>query len=138
MEIVEKAPERSLGDLFGALTEDLKSLVQQEARLAKVEVGSKLMLAAQNLGLLALGTGVFYAGFLVGLLGVVTYLASTGVALWQAGALVAIVALCVGGGLALAGLSDLRSMSMRPEQTITTLKEDAKWLKDQVGKSQTN
>ncbi len=135
MEVAEKAPERSLGDLFGALTEDLKSLVQQEARLAKVEIGAKLMEVTQHLGMLALGTGIFYAGFLAALYGVVAYIASTGVAVWQAGALVSIVTLCVGGGLAVAGLGALKNMSMRPEQTITTLKEDAKWLKEQAGKS---
>lgn len=135
MEIAEKAPERSLGDLFGALTEDLKSLVQQEARLAKVEIQAKLMLLAQNLGLLVVGAGIFYAGFLVALMAATAYLISTGIAAWQAGATVGTVALCVGGGLAVAGLGALKHMSVRPEQTITTLKEDAKWLKEQAGRS---
>ena len=129
MEIVEKAPERSLSELFGALTDDLKTLVKQEARLAKVEISDTASQLGKNLGMLALGTSVLYAGFLVALFVAIAFLSSKGVALWQAGGLVAVLTLGVGGGLALAGMGALKNMSVTPEQTITTLKEDAKWLK---------
>lgn len=135
MEVAEKPPEKTLGELFGALTDDLKNLVQQEARLARVEVQAKLLLLTQNLGMLAIGAGVLYAGFLVALFGAVAYLNSAGVPAWQGGALIALLALGVGGGLAVAGLGALKNMSLVPGQTITTLKEDAKWLKEQTGRS---
>lgn len=136
MEVTERPAETSLGQLFGTLTEDLKHLVQQEARLAKVELTQKLILVATNLSMLILGTGVLYAGLLVALFTATTYLARAAtMEVWQSGAIVALVTVILGAILASMGISSLKNMSLKPEQTVITLKEDAKWLKDQAGKS---
>ena len=129
-------PERSLGELFGALTDDLKHLVQQEARLAKAEMNVKLALIAKNLGLLAVGAGVLYGGFLLALFALTALLVQMAMLqAWQAAAAVSIGALVLGGATTAAGVSALKNLSLKPEQTITTLKEDAKWLKQQAGKT---
>jgi hypothetical protein len=131
--VTEHRPERSLGELFGDLTGDLKHLVQQEVRLGKVEIGQKLGAALKDVAVMMTGAGVFYAGFLAlvgGPIGLLSHLAE--LPWWQSSLIWAAVGLVAGGALISVGLSALKNQSLKPEQTVTTLKEDAKWLKDQV------
>ena len=56
--------ERSLGELFGDLIQELTTLVRQEIALARTELGQKAAQVGRNVGFLALGGAVAYAGFL--------------------------------------------------------------------------
>ncbi len=68
---MQRKEERSLGDLFSELTQDLSTLVRQEVMLAKTELRQKASEAGKDVGLLAAGGAIAYAGFLVILAGVV-------------------------------------------------------------------
>src|SRR5438270_13372244 len=58
------AEDRSIGELFSDLTRDLSTLVRQEVDLAKTEMSHKATAVGRDIGFLAAGAAVAYAGFL--------------------------------------------------------------------------
>jgi hypothetical protein len=127
-----RGEERSLGELFGDLARDTGTLVRQEVELAKTEMTQKASPAARDIGLLAAGGLVAYAGFLGILAAIVLGLVAAGLDAWLAALLVGAVVAAVGALLVQRGLSALKREELAPRQTVETLKEDAQWAKDQV------
>jgi len=124
-------PERSLGELFGDLTKETSTLVRQEVELAKVELTQKANEVGKDIGFLAVGGAVAYAGLLAILAAIIILLATIGLPWWLAAALVGLVVAGIGYFLVQRGLTALRRTNMAPRQTIQTLKEDAEWIKEQ-------
>lgn len=126
------SPDQELGPLFSQLAQDSTALIKQEIALAKAEVketigqtvnGSvKLAVAA---ALAAVG-GLVLTAFLVLLLG--DLLGNY----WLAALIVGVVFAAIGGVLAMAGLRRFREMTVAPEQTIESLKEDRDWAQAEV------
>ena len=127
-----RGEERSLGELFGDLARDTGTLVRQEVELAKTEMTQKASRAARDIGVLAAGGLVAYAGFLAILAAIVLGLVAAGLDAWLAALLVGAVVAAVGALLVQRGLSALKREELAPRQTVETLKEDAQWAKDQV------
>jgi Putative Actinobacterial Holin-X, holin superfamily III len=123
--------ERSLGDLFSQLTHDLSTLLRQEVMLAKTELSQKASKAGKDVGFLAVGGALAYAGFLVILAGVVLAL---GLVLpwWASALIVGVVVAAIGYFLIRKGQTALKQADLTPKQTIETLKEDQQWAKEQV------
>jgi Flp pilus assembly protein TadB len=123
--------ERSFGDLFRQLTQDLSTLMRQEVMLAKTELSQKASEAGKDVGLLAAGGAIAYAGFLVILAGVVLAL---GLVLpwWASALIVGVVVAAIGYFLIRKGQTALKQADLTPKQTIETLKEDQQWVKEQV------
>jgi len=124
--------ERSLGDLFGDLTRDMGVLVRQEVELAKTEMTQKASQAGKNIGSMAIGGAVAYAGFLAILAAVIIGLGSLGIPWWLSALVVGLVVAGVGYFLIQKGLGALKNESLAPRQTMETLKEDAQWAKEQT------
>jgi hypothetical protein len=123
--------ERSLGDLFSELMSETSTLIRQEVALAQVEITDKATKAGKNVGYLVVGGAVGYAALLVLLAAGVAVLANF-VPLWLSALIVAAV---VGGAayiLINSALAELRKTDLAPHKTVESIKEDAKWLKDQV------
>lgn len=125
--------DASLGELFRRLTSDTTELLRAEVDLAKAEVretGARLAADAARIGVAA---GVALAGalaltafFVIGL----------GVALggryWLSSLLVGVIAVGVGYAMIQSALRDIRERSLKPEQTLETLRENAQWAKDEA------
>jgi len=122
----------SLGELFAALLKDTSTLVRQEITLAKAELGEKISTIGRNVGLLAAGGAVAYAGLLALLAAVISLLAHSGMAWWAASLLVGVVVTAVGGLLVSKGLNALKHEDLAPRQTLETLREDTQWIKDRA------
>jgi len=122
----------SLGELFAALLKDTTTLVRQEVSLAKAELGEKAATVGRNVGLLAAGGAVAYAGLLAVLAAIISLLANAGMSWWAASLLVGMVVAAVGGILVNKGLSALRHEDLAPRQTLETLREDTQWIKDRA------
>lgn len=123
--------ERSLGDLFSELAAETGTLVRQEVALAQVEITTKATRVGKNVGFLAVGGAVAYAGLLAILAGVVLGL-SYFMPAWIAAMLVGLV---VGGAaffVISSALEELKNTNLKPEETVESIKEDAQWLKNQV------
>jgi hypothetical protein len=123
--------DRSLGELFSELAQETSTLVRQEVDLAKTEIGQKASRVGKDVGFLAAGGAVAYAGLLAILAAVVVVL-DTFLPLWLAALLVGLVVAAVGYFLVKKGLDALKSEDVAPRQTIETLKEDGQWIKDQT------
>ena len=122
---------RSLGELFSELAQETSTLVRQEVDLAKVEMGQKASRVGKDVGFLAAGGVVAYAGLLAILAAVIVVL-DTFLPLWLAALLVGLVVVAVGYFLIKKGLDALKKEDLAPRQTMETLKEDGQWIKDQT------
>jgi L-lactate permease len=124
--------DRSLGDLFGDLARETGDLVRKEVALARAEMTQKAGRAARDIGFLAVGGLVLYAGVLAIVAAIIIALASIGVPAWLSALLVGVVIAGVGAALIQNGLKALKREDLAPKQTIEQIKEDAEWVKEQV------
>jgi hypothetical protein len=125
----ETRDERSLGELFADLARESSTLIRQEVELAKTELSQKAAHAGKDIGFLAVGGLILYAGFLVVLAGIVIGLDRAGLPGWAAAMLVGAVVLGVGYGLVHKGLAELRRGDLAPKRTIESIKEDARAIR---------
>lgn len=123
--------DRSLGELFADLSRDTSALVRQEVALAKAEISEKASSVGKNVGFLAAGGAVAYAGFLAILAGIVFLLGEI-IPLWLSALLVGAIVAGVGYFLVQKGLEALKHQDLVPRQTMQTIKEDQQWVKDQT------
>ncbi len=121
----------SLGELFTELTQETTTLVRQEVQLAKTEMTQKASAVGKDVGFLAAGGAVLYAGLLALIATVIIVLAYV-MPWWLSALIVSIVVLAIGAFLVRRGLDNLKQTSLAPTQTLQTLKEDATWTKDQI------
>lgn len=124
--------DRSLGELFSELSRETSTLVRQEVDLAKTELTHKAGEIGKDVGFLAAGALVAYAGFLTFIAMLVIALIQLGVTAWVSALIVGVIVLAAGGLLVRTGLAALRTEGMVPKQTIETLQEDAQWAKSQT------
>ena len=128
---VAPAPENATtGQLIGQLTEQISSLVRNEARLAQAEVTQK----AKRLGV---GAGLFGGAGLVAFFGLAVLIATAVLALalvlpaWLAALIVAVVLFAVAGVLALVGKKDVdKGTPPVPSEAIASTKADIATVKE--------
>ena len=124
--------DRSLGELFADLARETGDLVRKEVSLAKVEMTQKASKVGKDVGFLAVGGLVLYAGLLAIIAALIIGLASLGLPAWISALIVGLVVAGVGYFLVQKGLSALKREDLAPTQTIQSIKEDAEWVKEQV------
>jgi uncharacterized membrane protein len=125
--------ERSIGELFGQLTQDMTLLVRQEIQLARTEMSEKISRVTANL--LSVGAGGFVAYLgglaLVGaLILAIRDLANISLA-WSALIVGAVLAI-IGYVMLQRGLKELKRVDIAPRRTVETLKDDVQWAKEQT------
>jgi hypothetical protein len=123
--------ERSLGELFSELTREISTLTRQEVALAKTELSAKIGGVGRDLGLVAAGGAVAYAGFLI-LLAFVVLLLGTVMSLWLAALIVGVIVTAIGGWLVWKYWTAFTKVNPTPTETMQTLKEDGRWIKENV------
>jgi hypothetical protein len=120
-------PDESLGELVSHLTTDLSKLTRQELALAKAELQAEAKKAGKGAGMLG---GAALAGWMLALFVSLTAmwaLADVMHVAWAA-LIVAAVWAVVGAILLAVGRKAMREVNPKPDQTVDSLKEDAKWL----------
>jgi hypothetical protein len=124
--------KRTLGEMFAELTQEARTLIQQEIHLARTELTEKMNGMRRSAVLMVGGGLVLWAGVLALVATIVLALIEAGLPAWASALVVAV--LFAGGGYLLvrAGISALQPQSLAPRQTIDTLKENAQWLKSQA------
>jgi putative superfamily III holin-X len=128
---VQIKEEKSIGELFGELANETSILIRQEVALAQTEMTAKLTTAGKNAGMVAAGGAVGFGAFLTLLAAVVAGLSYL-MPIWLSAMIVAIVVGAVAFYMISSSLAALKHTSLAPSETVTTLKEDAQWLKRQV------
>ena len=121
-----------VSDLVKQLTDQTKTLVKQEMRLAQVELQEK----GKKLGI---GAGMFGAGGLVAFFGAATLIAaivlliSTALAAWLSALIVALLLLALAAVAALKGKKEIeKATPPMPEQAVDTVKEDVQHVKEKA------
>jgi uncharacterized membrane protein YqjE len=120
--------DESVGELVSQLTTDLGELTRQELALAKAELQAEAKKAGKGAGMLG---GAAFAGWMVAIFLSFTVMWALDEAMdliWAA-LIVAVVWAVVAAVLAMKGRKELQEVNPKPDQTVESLKEDAKWLK---------
>ena len=125
--------ERSIGELFGQLTQDMTLLVRQEVQLARTEMTEKISKVTTNLVSVGAGGFVAYLGglaLMAALILAIRDLANISLA-WSA--------LIVGGILAIVGyvmlqrgMKELKGAELAPRRTVENIKDDVQSIKEDV------
>jgi len=128
----QSSNDRSLGELFAELSRQTSTLIRQEVALAKTEMSGKASKVGKDVGSLAVGGAVAYAGFLA-IVAAVIFLLAEVLPLWLSAFVVGLVVAAVGYMLIQRGLTSLKQEDLAPRRTIETLRDDAEWAKEQAG-----
>jgi len=124
--------DRSIGELFGQLSQDMTLLVRQELQLARAEMSDKISKLTTNVISVAAGGFVAYLGGLALVAALILAIRDL------ANISLAVSALIVGAVLAIAGyvmlqkgLKELKRVDLSPRRTVESLKDDVQWAKEQ-------
>lgn len=123
--------ERSVGELFSELANETTTLIKQEIALAQAELTQKATKIGKNVGYLAAGGAVAYLALQAVIVAIIVGLAYF-IPLWLSALIVGVVIGIVAAILISSALKNLKNVNPMPEKTVETLKEDAKWLKEQI------
>ena len=126
-----KQPDKSLGDLFGDLSQEFGELVRTQTELAKTEIREQTDKAKKAAG--AFG-GAAVAGYMALLL--LSFAAAWGLSeIVPEGVAFLIIGLVYGavaGVLFLRGRQRVREFSVVPEETVQSVKEDVQWARQKI------
>lgn len=127
--------DRSLGQILRDLREETTQLLRQEVDLAKTEMSEKMSRLGSNMGSVATGGAVLFAGALVllaaltlGLIALFSQFMDRDVAMWLAPLLVGGILAGVGYSMVKKALHALKQEGIAPQRTTQSLKENKEWL----------
>ena len=132
MNETRRMDEPPLGELFGDLVNETTTLVRNELALAKVELTQKATKVSRNIGSLIVGGAVAYAALLAVCAAVILLLARW-LPAWLSALIVGVIVGVISWMLISKAISALRNMELKPQETVESLKEDAQWIKEQIG-----
>jgi len=123
--------DSALGDILKDLFRNGLDLIRGEVRLAAAEMSWKFSKQRKITQLVAIGASVAYAGFLSILAALVIALSAVMPAAWAA-LVVGVAAILTGTIVLLVAMKNRGKEDFIPRRTIDTLKEDAKWMRNQT------
>jgi Putative Actinobacterial Holin-X, holin superfamily III len=132
--------QSSIVDLLKNLRDDTTNLVRDEISLAKTEITEKISSASRNIGYLAAGALVAYAGLVLFLQGVGflirQLLIGAGMneasATWLGFIIVGVIVCGIGAALVVKALETLKKERLTPTKTAETLKQDTEWVQRKI------
>jgi hypothetical protein len=123
--------DRSINEIIEALRPQLQELVNKQVEMARTELTPVAKEGGIATGLLVVG-GAFLLVFLIFFFLTGMYIMERlGLPLWVAAGIDTVILLGIGGGLAGAGASRLRTLDPKPHRTIAAFQENIEWLKGQ-------
>lgn len=125
-------PERSVGELFSDLSQQLSTLFRQEVLLARTELADRTKHLMRDVAIIGAGAALAWTALTVFAAMLVLALIDADVRPWLA-ALIVTVALAVIGSLtAMSGLRAMRRRTVTPVATMDSVKETAQWIKKET------
>ncbi|HEX6231399.1 MAG TPA: phage holin family protein [Actinomycetota bacterium] len=124
---------RPLGALFASTLESARTLARKHVELARIEMTEAMATRAKGAGMMAAAAvfGLFGLGFVAASGSSVLDLV---LPTWAAQLIVAGVFVLLAGVLVLVGRGAMREGPTAPVRTQETLKEDARWAKQQLAR----
>ncbi|MEJ7900740.1 MAG: phage holin family protein [Thermomicrobiales bacterium] len=99
--------------------------------LAKTELKEDVSILGKAAGSLVAAALIGLVGFIFLMLAV-TYLINTQLEMWLSAGIVAIALLLIAAILGMSGKKAMSAASLKPEETIDSLKEDQEWANRQI------
>jgi Putative Actinobacterial Holin-X, holin superfamily III len=128
-----KQQERSIGELFGQLSQDMTLLLRQEVQLARTEMSEKLSRFTTNVLSVATGGLVAYMGawaLVAALILALHELAD--ISPWISALIVGAVLAVAGYAMLKRGLAELKRVDLAPRRTVENIKDDVEAIKNDV------
>jgi len=130
----------SIAELFKDLREEGTLLLREEIALAKKEVSEKVSNTARNLTYIVAGGLVGYCGVIFLLLALSSIITqalivqgvSPGWATFLGFLIVALIVGILSAAIILKGIQTLKKLSLVPDKTLETLKEDKTWAQNKI------
>jgi hypothetical protein len=124
--------DRSIGELFGQLTQDMTLLVRQELQLARSEMSEKISRVTSNLISVLAGGFVAYIGALALVAALILGLHELAeISPWVSALIVGALFAIAGYAMLNRGLKELKRVDLAPRRTVESLKDDVQWAKEQ-------
>ena len=124
--------ERSIGELFGQLSQDMTLLFRQELQLARSEMSEKISQVTSNLVSVVAGGFVAYVGALALVAALILGLQEAAeISPWVSALIVGAMLAVAGYVMLNRGLKELKRVDLAPRRTVETLKDDVQWAKEQ-------
>ncbi len=128
----ELREDRSIGELFGQLSQDMTLLFRQELQLARAEMSEKIAHVTGNLVSVMAGGFVAYVGALALVAALILGLHEAAeVSPWVSALIVGAIFAVAGYVMLNRGLKELKRVDLAPRRTVETLKDDVQWAKEQ-------
>lgn len=123
--------ERPIGAILQDMFTDFAALMRSEIKLAKTEIKSDAAELLRIAPLFVIGAvmALFALGYLLtaALLALIIVIPP-----WAASLVIFVLAALIGGAAISIAKTRLRTVKLKPERTIETMKENAQWLKTQT------
>jgi uncharacterized membrane protein YqjE len=126
---------RGFAEIVRDLAESGVTLVRDELRLARIEIGDVVAGIGRGTGLVATGAVLVLLGGIAFVAGIVLLVGDQWLPAdryWLAALIVMIVTGGLAAWLAKRGLALVSPSHLVPRETVTTLKEDEEWLKQRL------
>lgn len=132
--------EQSVGGLLKQLRDESSTLIRDEVSLAKTEMREKAAVYGRNIGSLVAGALIGYAALVVILLAIGSLIAEgligadmdPAMAHFLGLVIVGVVVAIISAILVSKATSKLKEESPVPERTVETLRNDKKWVEQQI------
>jgi hypothetical protein len=125
--------DRSLGELFGQLSQDMSLLFRQEIQLARAEMSEKISRLTTNLISVVAGGFVAYVGALAIVAALILALHEVAdISPWVSALIVGALFAIAGYVMLNRGLKELKRVDLAPRRTVENIKEDVQAIKDDV------
>jgi hypothetical protein len=134
--------ERSLASLLKELRDEATTLMREELTLAKTEISDKISRVGSNVGYLAGGAMVAFAGLIVLLLAIAAGLyigllamgVAVAIAMWLAPLIVGVIVIAIGYAMLQKAINTLQNEPAMPQRTVKTVQDDKNWIKEKVSR----
>lgn len=126
-------PRRPLGAVIASAIDGTRTLVRKHVELARIEITEAATERAKGAGMMAAAAvlGLFAVGF-AGAAGSAAL--DLVLPAWAANLIVSVVFVAIAAVLVMAGRNAVRTAPTTPDRTQETLKEDARWAKQQLAR----
>ncbi len=129
---VQSPEERSLAQLFSDLTSESADLVRKEIQLARAEFSEAIAELKSGVLAMTLSAPLLFAGFLVLLAAAVLGLDVVLQRTWLSALIVGAVVTIAGAIALFAGRRGVRKVEIKPERTISSLRDDREMVRSHV------
>jgi drug/metabolite transporter (DMT)-like permease len=135
MALDQRDGRRSIGTLLRDLAEGSATLVRDEVRLAKIEIGDVVAGIGRGTMFVAAGAVLALVGGLSTVAGIVLLVGDQWLPAdlyWVAALIILLITSGLAVGLAKRGVALVSPSRIAPNETVTTLKEDKEWLRQRL------